>query len=462
MTAPKLRRSSPEPHLLTWRMDAFQVAFRVGVHPRVQLELRRAHELARKVGAAPFFVGTSPIREVQNVDMSAMERAALEAEAELASWGEERLATSAAFQLKSSRSESGKLLMTNADMTIHVGPDQHGFDIVVQASAVYLATHEPAAVLAYMRTLVLNLTGGVHGCEQRARRLDVCADATHVSFGPADRDAFIRRSIKSATWFTIPQSKAEWARRTPDGTCFTGFGLGSRGSSIYVRLYNKTEELMSQHGIDAEKTRTELAAYAAAGWDGRSPVWRLEAELTSESLHALRIGETAGAVNMRDPDAAIANLDRLWKYIFGSPDATGGCLRLALPGSAPRRDRWKTDPRFVAYQKAFVCNETAPLSRVRGHRGGANMKTALGTLLSHLRGNGRLASVFRGQPTRADIERRLLELVHRELFEPLSDEELVTLIQAHASRTFSRTDEARSVDLQAERVDLTGRIVALR
>jgi len=68
------------------------------------------------------------------------------------------------------------------------------------------------------------------------------------------------------------------------------------------------EQHGEQHGEGSEQTRTECAPYGRAGWDGVSPVWRVEAQLRSRVLEQLSV---------RSPAELASSLDSVWHYVVG-------------------------------------------------------------------------------------------------------------------------------------------------
>ena len=145
-----------------------------------------------------------------------------------------------------------------------------------------------------------------------------------------------------------------------------------------ARLYNKTEELRSQHADDSEKARTEKAVWRAAGWDGDAAVWRLEAQVRGSVLEEL------GA---RAPHNLQERLDPVWKYAFGDSAKKGpsGWIRLIAPNSANRRERCKLDRRWRTFQTAhFGASSSTPAQRVPGRGSGIKIEQAFGGMLSHL------------------------------------------------------------------------------
>jgi hypothetical protein len=274
---------------------------------------------------------------------------------------------------------SGKTYrLENRDATILAGADQHGFCVVVEVRAIYFITHslEEAVDLAFLlaRALTDNEPDGA-----RLRRFDLCVDVMCVDLAQEDTPHFVSRSRHGAQF----HARKAYTKRTRNGTEFTGFVI-SPGNDISARLYNKTEELQTQHAENDEKRQLEEQVFRDAGWDRSSPVWRLELQLRGKALDRFEI---------RRPEVALAKRDSLWTYAFGSPtsDGPGAWCRLVVPSTKLRRERWPVDPRWRTFQGAdFGAPRKEPAARNSGNRGGARIEHVLGSLRSCLAAHGRL------------------------------------------------------------------------
>lgn len=104
---------------------------------------------------------------------------------------------------------------------------------------------------------------------------------------------------------------------------FSGWSIGL-GGIISARLYDKTLEIKK-----SKKTYLH-DLWKASGWDGVSPVWRLEFELKREVLTEHGLSKLADV---------LSNLNGLWSY------ATTDWLRLTLPNADDQtRARWPIHP----------------------------------------------------------------------------------------------------------------------
>ncbi len=263
--------------------------------------------------------------------------------------------------------------LRNADFDLFVGEDERGYCVVVEARAVLLATENLSSVVDRMRSFAAFFADGPVE-DERVRRIDLCADVTGVPFNQRDVEAFVGRVRKTAEFGAFSISGREGPR-------YTGFRFGSRGK-LMVRLYDKVEQLRSQFGVESEKWRTETAAYALAGWNGRSPIWRLEAEIQGKALDEL---------SLRDPTNLQDKLDSAWRYLFGTPGSKVAWLRLADLDTATRRERCATDPRWTFFQQAvFDRPDCSPAERVKGSRGGAPIAQVAGAMRGALAARGQL------------------------------------------------------------------------
>jgi hypothetical protein len=141
------------------------------------------------------------------------------------------------------------------------------------------------------------------------------------------------------------------------GLVRTGLSFSARGSLSCV-IYDKSREIK----------RSDKAWFAdlwkANGWDGESPVWRVECRFKRDALHELKQeGVFHGIEDICDlPE----RLPVLWAYavgqVGGSP-ADGlpdGWLRYVVPVEDDNRSRWPTHPTWQAIQGAFLSIQDYP------------------------------------------------------------------------------------------------------
>jgi hypothetical protein len=337
-----------EPLLLQCRIDALHIAYQADLERQILIELNSAQGRARRLGSAQaFYVAGTP------------------------------------FALHASGGGQKPFRLTNAHASITVGDDRYGFTVVVEFRAVFLATASLADTLDVAEVIARHFTEKPLG-ESRVRRLDLCADVTNVEYSSEDLENFVGRPRKSVEYHAAQAS----ARLTRSGPIHTGFTF-SKGNPTMARLYNKTEEL-DCYDSDDEKVLTETAAFRAAGWNGSTAVWRLEAQLKSPALKSFEATEPAGLAS---------KLDGIWRYLFVGSSQKGAWLRLVDPSTATRRERCALDQRWAIFHTAqFMSSANTPVQRVLGRRRGLSVPEAIGSLLSHLGSAGRLQTLDCEEP----------------------------------------------------------------
>ena len=139
-------------------------------------------------------------------------------------------------------------------------------------------------------------------------RIDICADfATRFDF----------ETIHRLDWVTRARTIDAYAVNQQ----FTGWTIGL-GGAIACRLYNKSLEIRASDKLHFEDL------WLDCGWDGETPVWRLEFEVKRDALRQF------GVAILDDIDLICA---RLWRYL------TQDWLRLATPTDTDNtRSRWNT------------------------------------------------------------------------------------------------------------------------
>lgn len=136
----------------------------------------------------------------------------------------------------------------------------------------------------------------------------------------------------------------------------TGLSFSARGS-LSCAIYDKTREILR-----SDKTWFR-DLWKHNGWDGSSPVWRVEPRFSRETLHELKQeGVFHGIEDVCDlPD----RLSVLWAYAVGQVNGAAdglpdGWLRYVLPNEDTNRSRWPTHPTWQAIQAAFSAPNAQP------------------------------------------------------------------------------------------------------
>ncbi|WP_156899660.1 hypothetical protein [Marinobacterium litorale] len=158
----------------------------------------------------------------------------------------------------------------------------------------------------------LNLAAEVLGgkvVQPKVSRVDLCVDfVTDYDLEALPRDHWITRAVGYARYY--------------DRSRFSGLVFG-QGGPISCRLYDKTLEIQK-----SQKTYL-YELWKAQGWDGSSPVWRLEFQLKSQVLREVLI---------KSVPTLIERLNALWGY------CTTAWLKLCEPDGGANQSRWPLAP----------------------------------------------------------------------------------------------------------------------
>lgn len=162
-------------------------------------------------------------------------------------------------------------------------------------------------------------------------RVDLCVDFV------TDLDL---ESIPQSHWIT----RATRHARFYDQGQFSGFTFG-QGGPISCRLYDKTLEIKK-----SQKTYL-FDIWKEQGWDGESPVWRLEFQYQRELL---------GQVGIRSLLDLIQHLNALWTY------SAHQWLQLKKPQGDSNTTRWPVYPEWQSLLKAeFNDHSREAVQRIR-------------------------------------------------------------------------------------------------
>lgn len=237
---------------------------------------------------------------------------------------------------------------------------QGGCLLEVSVRATYLAQVPLASALAYVRRIGEALGVVV---SQKLRRLDLACDVAGWQVQESERAGWLKRPRSAmGTFASLEDSSRDVVHGGAGGRPVTGFTV-SAGGPVMCRVYDKPAELAAQ---SPHKKALEEGLWKAYGWDGESPVTRVEFQLRAEALTTFEL---------RDPALVEVSLDPLWQYL------TREWLKLVQPGTASRLSRCALDPRWALLQKVVFVHEADPARR-QYLRKGASAKHALGGLLS--------------------------------------------------------------------------------
>jgi len=198
-----------------------------------------------------------------------------------------------------------------------------------QVQSELLTKSGPEAAIKKLQAIlsgVCSISEGPH-----VSRIDICVDFS---------TRFDMESISRHDWVT--RAKRIW-QHVEMGN-FTGWSIGLK-SATAARLYDKTAEiLVSDKGYMREIWRD-------MGWDGTTPVWRLEFEVKREAIRQFGLDD----MDTRPLCAA------LWSHL------THEWLRLAVPSPTDStRSRWDTHPMWRRLSVVdFGAHDVPSLQRVR-------------------------------------------------------------------------------------------------
>lgn len=165
-------------------------------------------------------------------------------------------------------------------------------------------------------------------------RADLCVDfVTNCDLSAFPRKAWINRAMKRSAY--------------EDRGRFSGLTFGM-GGALSARLYDKTLEILR-----SKKTYL-YPIWEESGWDGESPVWRLEYQFGRQSLHEFGIRSVRDLLDRRAD---------LWAYAMK-------WLRLVIPSSTDKsKDRWPNHPLWdVLTDAPWGVERGEPLTRSRKTR----------------------------------------------------------------------------------------------
>ncbi|MDD3181488.1 MAG: hypothetical protein PHD48_01585 [Alphaproteobacteria bacterium] len=193
----------------------------------------------------------------------------------------------------------------------------------VQISSEYLS--HVGLIAAYEELLAVLSCLGVISQEEKVSRADLHIDfSTDFDFSKITSNNVVCRSRKFV-----------WYERIP---IFTGFSIGL-GGVVGFRLYDKTEELRLR------PRPYLLDMWKAAGWDGKTKVWRAEFETKRPFLRRVGIN-TVDKLNQLSPV--------FWEFL------TIAWLRIVQENTGDtHRERWTNYEVWNQLHKAFPADEPA-------------------------------------------------------------------------------------------------------
>ncbi len=197
---------------------------------------------------------------------------------------------------------------------------------LVKVSATYLAYVSPYEAGEMASQIMANLIEAEE--LPNVSRIDLFIDFVCPEDMEWDRRAWVTRA--EAIWNFVEKD------------AFTGWMIGA-GSPMVGRLYDKLRQAQKM-GL-----KYLFPLWRAMGWNGESPVWRLEFQLRGEVLRQF------GLRTLRE---VLANRNGLWSY------ATTEWLRLTIPQEGDQtRSRWPIHPLWGYLSSIDWETAGGPLSR---------------------------------------------------------------------------------------------------
>lgn len=326
---------SAEPKPVGQRVDYLQTSIEVGVETTVAGSLAQATELAEAFGSAPVQVG----------DFS--------------------------FELRRSPLRD-LVVFRNADCHCVLS---HANKLVVTVGAPYLATH-PLECCVALGTEIATAFGTV--VDTTLGRFDLAVDFVQFPLLLGDFERFCTQRARVHNFVTTESKDTDDCDELPMVAHrrhrLTGFTIAP-GNTIMARLYDKSAEL--QLSGREEKRVIEPAIWCANGYDGISPVTRVESQLR---------GEILSQMGLRNPSDLPCKVDGAWQYFSRE------WLRLVDLASATRKSRCKNDPRWDAVAAINFYHSSEPIRRICS-RGGASAELVVGAVHSRLASTRQIAPI---------------------------------------------------------------------
>lgn len=190
--------------------------------------------------------------------------------------------------------------------------EEPGWTVELVVSAQRLATEPLASVLRSGRELA-EFMGDVF--DERVRRLDLCCDVAGLVVSDITNETILRRPRCRPAHDVLLRDESDAVRAHFAETMHTGWTVGSRAGQVLCRIYDKPEEL--RYRGDKDKEEKERARWKRDGWDGESPVGRVEFQLRATAMHELGLRDPSWAVDRRTGEVLEGglpeHLDRVWQ-----------------------------------------------------------------------------------------------------------------------------------------------------
>lgn len=165
--------------------------------------------------------------------------------------------------------------------------------------AKYLACAGPFQAVCLANELINAMTEPGAPFVLSTSRLDLAVDYQGLLPGKLDIDGFVGRSrITEASCYYDLKTKR-----------ITSIRIGKR--AVTLRIYDKTKELFES---SPDKIAVLHPIWKEGGWDGVTPVGRVEFQLRAEALKQIREKGVPNGRDARDPVFALEAVAAIWEY----------------------------------------------------------------------------------------------------------------------------------------------------
>jgi len=228
------------------------------------------------------------------------------------------------FMVQARGSKGGyEYLLKNGDIELQIMPDARGGKTSPELRVIFRSSFlwQSGEVRAYNKVIeFVNNVASIAYC--RVSRADLCVDKV-MPLPEINRKAQVVSLLREKDLF--------YGSDFQSGQRETGYQFGRGGMSC--RLYDKAYEIaVKGHGHIVQ-------VWIGNGWDGESPVSRLELQLRREGLR--RFDKTMDFVTFQDSEPDI------WAYM------TNKYIRIVNPESATRKERAKEIDYWQDYQSCY-------------------------------------------------------------------------------------------------------------
>jgi len=228
------------------------------------------------------------------------------------------------FMVQARGSKGGyEYLLKNGDIELQIMPDARGGKPSPELRVIFRSSFlwQSGEVRAYNKVIELvNKVASIAYC--RVSRADLCVDKV-MPLPEINRKAQVVSLLREKDLF--------YGSDFQRGQRETGYQFGRGGMSC--RFYDKAYEIaVKGHGHI-------MQVWIGNGWDGESPVSRLELQLRREGLR--RFDKTMDFLTLQDSKSDI------WAYM------TNRYIRIIQPSSATRKERAKVIEYWKDYQDCY-------------------------------------------------------------------------------------------------------------